>query len=181
MNWLGKIIQKEIKYDDSVLSVGCGILQDINGLDCKSLFGIDIYEPYINKLNSIGVNAICADVTKYEFKEKFDIVLALDIIEHLEKDDAIDLIKKMKSIANKKVIIYTPSYFFDNISVNYKGEKINILEWLNNSNVSPYKNLGINKFQEHKCFISEEELIEFGFFTSTDNIDNNVYAIWENK
>lgn len=178
MNWLGELVQKETDPQDSVISIGCGVLQEIIGLDCRSFFGIDIYQPYVDKLKSQGIDVICADVTKYEFVDKYDIVLALDVLEHLNKEDAISLINKMKSIANKKVIVYTPSHFFDNVNINGLGKEQDINSWLENSEASPYKNMGVNKYQEHLCLITEQELQSMGFSTSTDNPDHNTFAIW---
>jgi len=182
MNWLGDLVQKEITGNDSVSSLGCGVLQEVMGLRCKSFVGFDIYEPYINKIKLLGVNAICADITKYEFGiNTIDVVIALDILEHLDFKEAYNLIKKMKRMARKKVIIYTPSHFFDNININWLGQKNNIFEWMENSPDSDWKGTGINKYQEHKCFIPDRVFKKFGFKTSTDNIDKNTYAIWENK
>lgn len=181
MNWLGELIQKEVTQDDSVVSLGCGIMHEIWGLKCKSFLGIDIYQPYINKMANLGIPVVCADITKYKFIDKYDVVLALDILEHLEYIDAIDLLNKMKEIANKKIIVYTPSKFFNNIDKNWRGENKEIFEWMENDIHSPWAGLGFNKYQEHKCLISINILRDIGFKTSTNNIDKNIYAIWENK
>lgn len=178
MNWLGELVQKEVTPQDSVISIGCGVLQEILGLRCKSFLGVDIYQPYVDKLKSQGVNAVCADATRHDFGDRYDIVLALDVLEHLDKTDALALINKMKDISDSKVIVYTPSLFFDNVNVNWKGEDQNIFGWLENSDYSPYKNMGLNKHQEHLCLITEGELQEFGFATSTDNPDRNTFAVW---
>ena len=41
----------------------------------------------------------------------FDAVIALDLIEHLEKKDGFKLIEMMTKIAKKKIIIFTPNGF----------------------------------------------------------------------
>lgn len=182
MNWLGKLVQNEITPADTVVSLGCGILQEIMGLRCKSFLGIDIYEPYILRLQEQGINAICADITKFDFaKNKFDVVLALDILEHLEYPDAIKLINKTIKVANKKIIVYTPSKFFNNVDTDWRGNPKDVLEWMNSDVLSSYKNLGINKYQEHKCLITEKELQNFGFKTTIDNTDKNIYAVLEKE
>ena len=179
MNWLGELVQEEITTEDTVVSLGCGILQELWGLKCKSFLGMDIYEPYVNKLKLAGINVVLADATTYDFKDdRFDIVLALDVLEHLSHEDAIDLIKKMKSIANKKVIVYTPKNFFNNVDTNWKGKHQDINEWLDKAENSPYKGLGINKHQKHLCLITEEELRDLGFSTYVTRIDNNIFATW---
>ncbi len=46
------------------------------------------------------------------FKPKsFDIVVALDVIEHLAKDDGFMLLRHMEQLARQKVIIFTPTGF----------------------------------------------------------------------
>lgn len=180
MNWLGELVQQYVSDNDTVISLGCGILQEITGLQCKNFTGVDIYPPYVEKLKNKGINAICADVTKYNFNPgKFDIVLALDVLEHLNYRDAFKLIKKMKTISNKKVIVYTPSTFFDNIDVNWKGKKQNIFEWMENDKNSVWKGLGVNKYQEHKCFLPERRLNKLGFITSKNNPDKNIFGVWD--
>jgi ubiquinone/menaquinone biosynthesis C-methylase UbiE len=47
--------------------------------------------------------------------DSYDVVLSMDSIEHLKLEDAEKMIEEMKRIARKKVIIYTPTEFKDNI------------------------------------------------------------------
>jgi hypothetical protein len=177
MNWLGELVQKEVTPNNSVLSLGCGILQEIEGLECAYFMGVDIYEPYIEKLRNRGYSVLCADITKMHLSS-FDVILALDILEHLELDEAIKLILRMQKAAIKKVIIYTPSKFHDNVNINWRGEKQDIFDWLDKSEQSLYRGLGVNEHQAHKCLITESMLQNFGFITSTDNPDKNIYAVW---
>jgi len=54
------------------------------------------------------------DVRKLPFKQKsFDTVLCMEVIEHLEKEEAIRLIEDMEKIARKKIIITTPVGFWE--------------------------------------------------------------------
>ena len=63
LNWLGKILQKHISGDDTVLDMGCGIMQATTNslqknrklfyknrnqiLKCKSLLGCELIDKYI--------------------------------------------------------------------------------------------------------------------------------------
>jgi len=184
MNWLGQLVQEEVTEEASVLSLGCGILQEIEGLKCKSFKGIDIYEPYVSIMKQKGYDAECKDITKMQFLENdYDIVLALDILEHLNFNEVEKLIPLLKKTARKKVIIYTPSKFYNNFSYNFSGNPTNInpVEWLNDSNESPYYQLGINSYQKHLCLITEKYLQNLGFQTKIVQPDNNIYAIWRKK
>jgi len=180
MNWLGQLVQKEVTEQDSVISLGCGVLQEIKGLKCKSFKGIDIYEPYVSKLKQEGYDAECKDITKIDYPENsYDIVLALDILEHLKFDDVKKLIPLLKLAARKKIIIYTPNKFYNNFSYNFLGKQGNSpIEWLNNCNESSYFGLGINSYQKHLCLLTERYLKSLGFQTKIIQPDNNIYAIW---
>ena len=102
MNWLGQLIQEEVSKEDMVISFGCGILQEIEGIKCKSFKGIDIYEPYINQLKQKGYDVDCKDITKVEYPENsFDIVLALDILEHLKYEELDEILNNVSISGNK--------------------------------------------------------------------------------
>ena len=76
--------------------------------------GVDIFEPYLKESKAKGVysNHILADITRIEFKQdSFDAVLAFEVVEHLTKEDALQLISKMEKWARKKVVITTPNGF----------------------------------------------------------------------
>ena len=60
MNWAGNLIQKEISKNDTVIELGCGIMQHLldfvptyhkTRLRCKSLSGMDINQEYLDFLN----------------------------------------------------------------------------------------------------------------------------------
>ncbi len=52
---------------------------------------------------------LISDVRKLPFKDKtYDVVMALQVLEHLPKKDAWKLLSKMEKIAKKQVIVATP-------------------------------------------------------------------------
>jgi hypothetical protein len=74
------------------------------------------------------------------FREKaFNIVLALDLVEHLKKEDSIKLISNMKKLAKRLVIITTPNGFTSGKVVNG------------------------NILQLHMCGYTIRELKQFGY------------------
>jgi len=76
--------------------------------------GIDICETRLSQSKQAGIHDpwIKGDINIIEFAPKsFDIVLAVDVIEHLSKEDGLRLIQKMETIARHKVIIVTPNGF----------------------------------------------------------------------
>lgn len=163
MNWLGEIVQKEISNDDIVLDIGCGIMQAIDGLSCKMILGCDIFPRYLDEIKHkyptivLGVD----EIQKFR-DESYDIVIALDVVEHVDHQKAIKMIRDMQDIARKKVIIYTPRKFDEN-----------------EESVSNAWGLGYNEHQRHKCLVSKKELEDLGFNVNNDNIDGGNYAIWQ--
>lgn len=145
-------LQGLIEDTDTILDIGCGMKNVTRNLACNSLTGIDIYEDYL-------VNGdVCGDVTeleKYFQPKSFDIVLSLDLIEHLKKEDGYKLIENMTSIAKKKVLIMTPCVWSENKSA------------VENNTLWSYG----NKYNYHQSFWELKEFIDSGF----TKIDNNFF------
>ncbi|WP_353778105.1 methyltransferase domain-containing protein [Winogradskyella sp. 3972H.M.0a.05] len=84
-----KSYQKDIK----ILDVGCSsgiLLKELieEGFDPKLLYGIDISEKAINNCKSNGLkNVFVMDAQNITLKEKFDVIIASDCLEHLQEDE----------------------------------------------------------------------------------------------
>ncbi len=103
------------KSAESILDVGCGQglpMQMINvRMNVVKSIGVDIYEPYIKegKKRKIHTEYIKADIRKFSFKDKsVDVVMGLQVLEHLDKRDSWKLLEKMEKIARKQVIVSMP-------------------------------------------------------------------------
>lgn len=73
--------------------------------------GVDIFEPWLKQCQKLHIyhGLVLADVTKLPFKARsFDIVLAMEVLEHLERETGQELLKAIEKIATKQVIISTP-------------------------------------------------------------------------
>ncbi len=130
MSGLWMYLNKYIPPDSTILSLGCGVMQELGlspytedagkgsiSLQYKKLKGVDIWEPYIKILNEHGIDAMVGDVNEagslFEPKS-YDVVMCCDIIEHLKKEDGYKLIENAERIASKATIFYTPTKWFDN-------------------------------------------------------------------
>ncbi len=112
------LLEKIISDCDTVLDLGCGSNSPIGKLRKKKMFtlGVDIFEKYIDisKKKKIHDDYLLLNILNIDKKisiNSFDCVLLLDVVEHLEKMEAIQLIKKAEKIAKKKVIISTPNEY----------------------------------------------------------------------
>jgi len=139
IDWL----QQYVDLEDEVLDLGCGTMQTTGELKCKVMFGVDAYQPYIDELKAKGhINVYCGRIEKYlpDFKKNsFDVVMAIDSIEHLVKPAALKAIGQMERVARKQVIIFTTIGFI-------KQEREENTE-----------------FQRHRCGFLPSELENMGF------------------
>ena len=107
---------KDFPKDAGIIEFGCGsgyFLQFLNDNGFSNTFGIDISEEQVVQAKSKNVNADVTDV--FEFvrtnKKKFDIIFALDFIEHFNKEELLKLFTGFYDILNKNgiLIIHTPN------------------------------------------------------------------------
>jgi len=110
------MLKKELSGCDIILDLGCGrhsVLAYSNVLSSvKCSIGVELFDPYLleSRRNRIHSQYIKADVRKIEFKPKtLDAAVALDLLEHLTKEEGVDLINRMGKWARKKVIVFTPN------------------------------------------------------------------------
>lgn len=181
MNWLGELVQKHVVSSDTVLDLGCGIFQATSAslnksrglfkrpdsLACKSLIGVEVVDAYIERAKQFWP-VIKLDISKSEslsiFPDRsFDVVMALDVVEHLELETALDLIARMKEIARKKVIVYTPKEFETN---EQHARNVWGIE-------------GTFETQMHRSLIKPETFMRMGFAVTFPEPDRNTLAIYE--
>jgi len=114
-----RILRKDVK---TVLDLGCGTRNPIQHMTKfgkyrvlrLSKVGVDAYLPYLLDAKRRGYMnlLVLADVRYLPFRSKsFDVVMALDLIEHLEKDNGLKLLTLMEEVAKKQVIVFTPVGF----------------------------------------------------------------------
>lgn len=97
--------------NSQVLDVGCSkgyIAREIKKKGC-SVVGIDLNNEDLNEAKKHCDRTILGDVTKKDIKEKFDVIILGDIIEHVSQPA--DLLKKLHGNLNKggHILISTPN------------------------------------------------------------------------
>ena len=131
----------------TVLDVGCGLSLKSQFIDADIRVGVDVHRPYLEKIDAkVPYVCVCADALQIErlfLPRSFDLVLLLDIVEHLEKPDALELIRQAETIARRAVVIETPKGFLH--------QNIDIL------------GLGGDHFQTHRCGFETDELAARGY------------------
>lgn len=97
-----------IDPQDAVLDIGCGngfLTYDI-AKKAGSVTAIDLNDDNIEfakrSFNRDNIKYICGDATKLNFRQKFDVVILSNLLEHLENRH--DFLRKLKSLAHKLLI-----------------------------------------------------------------------------
>lgn len=130
---------------ERILDVGCGKGEPMKFINRHKRFytvGVDIFQPYIEECKKEGTHNeyVLCDVQNLPFQRKsFDIVLCMEVLEHLEREVGQKLLEAMEEIACKQVIISTP--------------------------VGTYKQFSYdeNPHQEHKIIWSPGEVRKLGY------------------
>lgn len=112
---LAKAVRRVDKSAETILDVGCGRGFPARLLSRRGNFkitGIEIYIPYLLVAKDCGAftNLVLGDLRAgLPFKDKtFDVVICIEVIEHLEKEDGIRLISELERVAKRKVILTAP-------------------------------------------------------------------------
>lgn len=110
-------------HPESILDIGCGwgkygflareYLRDCpwmpNWKTVKRVDAVEVFENYITDLHrQIYDNIYIGDITELEVGN-YDLILLVDVIEHIEKSKALELVEKLKR--KGKLLIITPKEF----------------------------------------------------------------------
>jgi len=109
-------IRRSLVGCEHVLDVGCGKAPTMKLLGVPHSTGLEGYRPDFEEARKSGLHEqmVCDDLKNLSrcfAPNQFDACIALDVIEHLAKDDGLKLMQDMESIAKKRVIFFTPSGF----------------------------------------------------------------------
>ena len=102
---------------ESVLDLACGVSSPLRHVPKKfHATGCDLFLPAIEKSRDEGIHDQYFQMNVLDLDKKFrprsfDGVMALDLIEHLDKEEGWRLIAMMEKIAKKRVILLTPNGF----------------------------------------------------------------------
>lgn len=139
-------LEKETRGAQSLLDIGCNNKPQIKQVtrNIPRTIGLDIFQPALDKAkaNQTHSEFVLADALEYLAKaesKSFDIILALDFIEHLEKDKGLWFLQQLERVAKKKAILFTPNGFLPQ---------------------KPYED---NPWQEHKSGWSYKEMKGYGY------------------
>lgn len=102
----------------NLLDIGCGkdskLIKDIK---CNNRTGIEVFEPYFDQTKSTKFyqTLMFGDVRNIisNFRDNtFDLVLAIDFIEHLDKQTGKSILKEIERVAARQIMLFTPYKFY---------------------------------------------------------------------
>ena len=132
----------------TVLDVGCGVGTTLTEFCCPIKIGVDAHRPYLENAKSgeqfIKLNFMAERLNELFLPNSMDSVTLIDVIEHFEKEVAFDVLRQVEEIAAKRVIVFTPRGFFQQIEVDHYG-------------------LGGESFQRHRSGWEVEDFQKLGY------------------
>lgn len=144
-NTFTAVLHHYANKDWTLLNLGCGIGWHMQDIPAKNQLHVDVWKPYLeqikHKLSVIQLNI--KDLSMFPDKS-WDLVMCIDVIEHLEKPDAEKAILEMERIARKRVVLYTPA----GMHIQEDGHG-----W----------GSGNPEFQKHRCGFEQAEMIAKGY------------------
>lgn len=150
------IIHKAIGEDiKTMLDLGCGNgvwMEAVSKDKNWQMDAVEIYKPSVNaaKKRRIYKNVLQADLTKLPSsvtKKKFDVIFSSQVVEHLPKKKALELLKQMEKMAKKRVVVSTTVGFMNFCPLDHCHEDEH------------------NPYQKHKSAWDPEEFRRLGYTT----------------
>lgn len=101
---------------DSVIDIGTGMMQSLEFSPCPVRIGVEAHRPYLENRTVRGPVPLNWDGRR--LGELFvagavDLVTMMDVLEHLEPEDAVATLRQCEAVAAKRVMLSTPRGFFD--------------------------------------------------------------------
>jgi hypothetical protein len=109
-------LRRTLRGCRTVLDLGCGPASPLRALRVETLVGLEGFEPSLRQAQAAQTHdewvfGDVRDLGRLLAGRRFDGVVALDLIEHLPKDDGWRLLEAMETLAARKAVVFTPNGF----------------------------------------------------------------------
>jgi predicted TPR repeat methyltransferase len=113
-----ELLRREIPSGRSVLDVGCGTASPVLdiGVPCRRYVGVDLHTPALVDAKERWPTTSFVVASHQELAEvfrpdSFEVVVALDFVEHLHKPEGLAFLDLVERLATERVVIFTPNGF----------------------------------------------------------------------
>jgi SAM-dependent methyltransferase len=113
-----RLIERAVGDAGSLLDVGCGTRSPVRSFSRRParLVGVEVHGPTAELARADGLydEVVTADARALNMlfePSSFDVILAADVLEHLEHDEGRTLLVAMEHVACKRVVVFTPNGF----------------------------------------------------------------------
>jgi 2-polyprenyl-3-methyl-5-hydroxy-6-metoxy-1,4-benzoquinol methylase len=113
--FIAKTLLADMAPDAKVLELGCGVGVFANHLKnvkpSIDYFGIDISEVAIEELKKTGLDGAVQSVPPLKFTGEADVVIALELLEHLDQEPREQIVKEISELIGKtgKAVLSVPN------------------------------------------------------------------------
>jgi len=111
-----KLATEQVREGDRVLDIGCSMARQHPRYYEKNpslLVGVDVSKRALEAATILGPNHKLYHVDEFEDEEQFDVVTAMDVIEHVEED--IDFLENAYRRAKRFFMLATPNGKYSSI------------------------------------------------------------------
>lgn len=103
------------------LDVGCGeysILTALRPYGFHSV-GIDVWPDQIEKVRRLNAHDdyVVGDVRTLDLGRQFDVVVLNHVIEHVSRDEGVELLRRLEGLARRLLVVSTPNGFLEQVPV----------------------------------------------------------------
>jgi hypothetical protein len=109
-------LRRALEGCESVLDIGCGVSMTMRNIGVTACVGFEGYGPSVERARELRthdqiVQGNVRELQRFFKPKQFDACVAIDVIEHLDKEGGLQLMRDMERIARKRVVFFTPSGF----------------------------------------------------------------------
>ena len=152
-------LNNQLSEEDLVLDVGCGTKMISNSLKCAKVVTLDAWKPF-----EPDIWCDLMTIPKLPCEDNaFEVILMIDLIEHLIKDRGFFILKEAKRVTSKYIFLLTPLWWDPNLDCIQDV-------------TSPYYN---NKFDKHLSLWKEDDFSGFERITSIPMLKDYFFGVWK--
>jgi len=110
--------------------------------DCKWT-GVEVFKPYIDKfnLNDYYDHIYNEDIRSFDTTDKYDLIIAGDVLEHMTKEEAVSLVEKLRPLC-KYFLISIPIVHWPQEAINDNPFEVHVKDdWSNDEIMDTFNNI----------------------------------------